>query len=186
MSAENIIRRIRDDAEKEIRQILKDAEKQADVLIARARENTQQEAEHILSVGKTQSENTKKILVSKALQDIKRNLLNARENLIDDCFTRAMQQLSTLQGDEYKTIISRFIKNGTKTLGEKCTVLISRDLDREIAKKEGVPVIGTIHGSGGIMLRSEDGKITIDNTFEGILKRKKDEIRIKVGKILFP
>jgi len=30
-----------------------------------------------------------------------------------------------------------------------------------------------------------DGKITLNHTFDGILKREKDKIRIKVGKMLF-
>jgi len=49
-----------------------------------------------------------------------------------------------------------------------------------------VAVQETIHAIGGIILHSADGRITVDNTFEGLLNRKKDEIRIHVGKLLFP
>jgi len=47
-------------------------------------------------------------------------------------------------------------------------------------------VKGSIDASGGFRLISEKGTITIDNTFEGILTRKKQEIRVHVGNILFP
>ena len=49
----------------------------------------------------------------------------------------------------------------------------------------GLKVTGAVEASGGVILKSSDGGITLDNTFEGILKRKKNEIRIKVGKLLF-
>ena len=61
----------------------------------------------------------------------------------------------------------------------------SKPLDKEIAKKHNIPVQGTIESCGGIKLISENGSITIDYTFEGILKRKKQDIRILVGNILF-
>jgi len=46
-------------------------------------------------------------------------------------------------------------------------------------------VIGTIEASGGILLKSGNGRITLDHTFDGILKRERNQIRIKVGKLLF-
>jgi vacuolar-type H+-ATPase subunit E/Vma4 len=87
-----------------------------------------------------------------------------------------------LHEEEYKNTVRRLMKEGYKKLGE-CTVIASREIDREIAKDLGLQVSGYIEVSGGILLKSKDGKV-IDNTFEGILKRKKDEIRIEVGKLL--
>ena len=53
------------------------------------------------------------------------------------------------------------------------------------AKNLGLKITGNVDASGGIILTSGDGQITLDNTFDGILERKKDRIRIKVGKLLF-
>jgi len=63
--------------------------------------------------------------------------------------------------------------------------IVSKDEDKEIAKNLGLKVTGNVDASGGIILTSGDGQITLDNTFDGILERKKDRIRIKVGKLLF-
>ena len=38
---------------------------------------------------------------------------------------------------------------------------------------------------GGVTLVSKDGKIRIDNTFDGILERLRDDIRIGTARILF-
>ncbi|MCJ7697737.1 MAG: V-type ATP synthase subunit E, partial [Thermoplasmata archaeon] len=110
---------------------------------------------------------------------------NVKEHIIDECFTQAFQRLSEIPDDHYKDIITQLINEGKKKLGDSCVAIISGERDGEIAKMEKVPVKGIIAASGGVILQSEDGKIAIDNTFEGILKRKRNTIRIEVGQLLF-
>ncbi|HID25744.1 MAG TPA: V-type ATP synthase subunit E, partial [Thermoplasmata archaeon] len=38
---------------------------------------------------------------------------------------------------------------------------------------------------GGVIMKSRDGRVTVDNTFEGVLKRKENEIRTEIGTLLF-
>jgi len=185
MSAEKIIIRIHDDSEKQISQIIKKAENNAEELIQTAKKEAQQEAERILAMGKIQSENIKQIHISKAYQEARREASNVKEHIIDECFTLAFQRLSEIPDDRYNTIITQLMREGKKKLGSSCGVVISGERDREIAKMEKVPVKGIIAASGGVILQSEDGKIAIDNTFEGILKRKRNTIRIEVGQLLF-
>jgi len=195
MSAEKIIEQIKTDASKEVKEILKEAEKQAKEIINEAKKETNAEAEKILADGKKQSENHKKILVSQANQDAKKEIMAAKEKIIEECFVKAHHILSTLKETEYKNMVRKLMTDGVKKLGGKCdgvkklggkcTVIVSRDIDKQIAKDLHFEVIGNIEASGGIMLKSGDGRITLDHTFDGILKREKDQIRIKVGKLLF-
>jgi len=185
MTAEKIIERIKKDSEKEINQILKEAEEQAAGIINDAKKEAEQEAEKIISNGKIQSENIQKILVSKANQDAKRETMNAREEIIEQCFTKAHHKLSTLNEAEYKKIVTKLMKDGCDKIEGECNALVSRDIDREIAENTGVKIIGTIETAGGVIIKSSGERITLDYTFDGILKRKKDEIRRKVGKLFF-
>jgi len=185
MSVEKIIQQIKKDSEKEIKQFLKDANSQAKEIINHAKKEAETEAGKIISDGKKQSENHQKILVSKVNQDTKREIMKAREKIIDECFIKAQHGLSILKQERYEKIISKFIGNGKKKLGENCTVKVSRNIDKNIADKFGLTVSGNIESSGGVILISADGRITLNYTFEDILKREKDKIRIKVGKLLF-
>ena len=185
MSAEKIIKQISADSQKEIRQIKKDAEKQVKTILDDAKKQAQTEAETILADGKKQSENVKKILISQASQDAKRNVMNAQEKVIQECFVKAHHSLSILPETKYKEIVTKLMQDGQKKLGPKCTVLVGRDYDKDIANKLGIPVSGTIEPCGGIILKSEDGRIILDHTFDGILRREKERMRIKVGKLLF-
>lgn len=185
MTAEKILERIKKDSEKEINQILKEAEKQTKGIIDNAKKEAKVESEKILSTGKSQAENIKKILVSKANQDAKRDIMNARETIIEECFEKAHQKLSTLKEGEYKKIVTKLIEAGKKKLDGQCTIVVSNEIDKKIAKSMGLKVTGDLKASGGVILKSSGGEISLDNSFEGILKRRKDEIRIKVGMQLF-
>jgi len=185
MSAEKIIDQIKKDASKEVNEIKKEADKQIKNIINESKEQAIIEAEKILAIGNEQSENQKKILISQANQDAKRENMNAREKLIEECFVKAHHKLSTFKPIEYKNIVRKLITDGVKKLGGKCTVIVSRDLDKEITKDLHLEVIGTVESSGGVILKSRYGRVTLDHTFDGILKREKEQIRIKVGKLLF-
>ncbi|HDQ15670.1 MAG TPA: hypothetical protein ENN45_01255 [Bacteroidetes bacterium] len=185
MSAEKIIQQIEKDSEKEIKEIIKEAEKQAKDILDSAKKEAKLDAEKILTNGKNQSENIKRILISKANQDNKKETMNTREKIIDECFVKAHHELSILKGEKYEKLVKRLMQNGYKKIGSNCVVHTSKDEDKKIAKEIGIPVGGTIESAGGIILRSKDGRITLDYTFNGILKREKDKLRIKVGKLLF-
>jgi vacuolar-type H+-ATPase subunit E/Vma4 len=186
MSTEKIIERIQNDAQKQIQQIIDDAEKQSRMIVEEAKAEAEKEAKSILRSEQLESENTKKIMVSKATQDVRKDMMNAKEEIIEHCFTQAMQSLASFPDDQYQKLILRLLQTGKKRLGANATMTVSRAIDREIAKQEGIPIQGTVKSIGGIIFQSHDGKITIDNTFERILSRKKDELRIHVGKLLFP
>jgi len=185
MSAEKIIKRIKKDAEKEVKNILKEAEKQAAKIQDDTKKQVKTEVEKILRDGKKQCENIKKILISKANQDVKREIIKAQEKIIEECFNKAYQKLFSLPEKKYADMVTRLIKKSCAELGRQCLITISRDIDRKIAEKLGIKVEGQVKASGGVILKSADGKITIDNTFDSILKRRKDELRTQVGKILF-
>jgi vacuolar-type H+-ATPase subunit E/Vma4 len=185
MSAEKIIQQIKKDSDKEIKTILKKAETQAKEIIDSAIIEAEIEGKKIVSNGNIQSENIKRVLVSKANQDYKKEIMIAKEKIIDECFTKAHHKLSILKGQEYEKIVRKLIKNGYNKLGSKCSALISRDIDEKIAKEYNVSVSGKVESSGGVILKSGDERVILNHTFDGILKREKDRIRIKVGKILF-
>jgi len=105
MTAEKIIERIKKDSEIEINQILKEAEKQAASIIEDSKKEARLESEKIISDGKQQAENIKKIIISKASQDTNKVIMNEREKIIEECFTKAHHKLSTLNETEYKNIV---------------------------------------------------------------------------------
>ena len=185
MSSENLIKRIEEESAQEIKQIQQQAKKQAHEIIKEAQAAAKLKADHLLEQGKQHSDNVQKILISKAHQDVNRKLMNVKEAIIEECFQQAHTKLAELKTAEYRNIASVLLKQGSQRLQNPGSVIVSRNEDKDIAKKHALTVAGTQQTIGGMIIQSKDGKLTIDNTFEGILQRKKHEIRTEVGKILF-
>lgn len=185
MSAEKIIEEIKKHSEKEIKEIKNESDKKKKEIIEQAKKEGRKKAETIKEEGRKEAENTKKILISQANQEASRKKMQAREEIIVKCFIEAETKLSNIKGKEYQEIVENLIKNSMKKISGDKIVYISREEDGEIADNFDLEVAGKIESIGGVVISSSDGKITIDNTFEGIIKREKSEIRNKVGKILF-
>jgi V/A-type H+-transporting ATPase subunit E len=185
MSSSNLIKRIEEESNREIKKIQQQAKKEADKILKEEKKRAQLRTDYILERGNNQSENQKKILISKTHQEVNRKLMNAKEAIIDDCFKQAHKKLADLNANQYKKIAATLLKQGTERIQNPGSVIISRSEDKDIAKKHGLKVTDTGNTIGGMIIQSKDGKLTIDNTFEGILQRKKHEIRTEVGKILF-
>jgi V/A-type H+-transporting ATPase subunit E len=128
------------------------------------------------------------IHLSEARRVARRITLGAKEELIDECFSKAKEQLRSLTGEEYKNVLVQLIKDSLPLIGESGTVKLTREEDKSILSS--FPNLtqkpGLVQGLGGIILESSDGKIVVDNTFDAILERKKEDIRTEVAKILFP
>ena len=185
MSLEKIIDQINLDAQKEINQILKEANIQADKILKDSIVKAEIQSKEIIFNGEKKCDSIKKIIISKENQNAKKIISRMKEEIIELCFDKSHIKLKQLNYKDYEKLVNRFIEEGIKKIGDKSIVKISKDIDKKIAQNFGLKVIGNTNSIGGIILISRDGKITLDNTFEGIIKREKDRIRIKVGKILF-
>jgi vacuolar-type H+-ATPase subunit E/Vma4 len=185
MSAEQIIARIKHDADQEVQQIKNEAKQEAEAIKQRIIEEAEQEASDLIEQGKKNSENKRRIILSKAHKQAKDEIMNAKEDIISDCFTTAKERLVDLSDTEYKTLIDTLITQAKTQIPGTAQVYVSSDRDKPIVKNHDLKILGSINAIGGIILVSEDQQVTIDNTFEGILKREQNAIRIKVGNILF-
>ncbi len=185
MTVEKIIKKIREDASETVKQIIGEAEEKAKEIIEEAKKEAKIEAEKIIEDGKKQGENIRRIHISKANQEAQRKIMAVKEEYIERCFKEALEKLHKLSSKEYKDTVGILIEGAKKSIDGNIVAYISRDEDEEILKNYDIPVKGRIKATGGVIIQSEDGSKRIDNTFEGILSRRKPVIRTIIGKILF-
>lgn len=101
---------------------------------------------------------------------------------------------------DYVSILQNLIVNAGSALGGgTLDVILNKkdasrsieinELEKRIADKTGNKTRLTISkqqtNKVGVILRTKDGKIFVDNTFEAILKRRQRELRLKIAKTLF-
>jgi V/A-type H+-transporting ATPase subunit E len=100
--------------------------------------------------------------------------------------------------DEYHQVLRRYLAEAARVMpeGDLIAELRPHDLDdirplwdslvEQAAPGRKVSLAPlSAHASGGMMIRSEDGSLRVDNTFEGRLARMEDEVLGLIKKKLF-
>lgn len=188
MTIENIIRKIQSETSAEVTKIINDAQQQAKELVAEANKSFTEKQAQIESQGKKRVTIIRNIHLSEARRTARRTELSAKEEIINQCFQQASEKLRALTGVEYKKVMDRLISESMELIGDKGVVTLTREEDKTILSSYPNLKIkdSIVPGLGGLIIESADGKIIVDNTFNAIVERKKEDIRTEVANILYP
>ncbi len=194
---DKIIARIEEDAKAEVERILKDARTKAEEIRKEAEIKARARREEIVSRGRREAEQERARIVANAKLRARKALLDAKEEVIREAFTRAEKALAEVaKGERYPEILKRLILEAIETIGgdvevvarEEDKKILSRSFLQEVAREAKVKVTladDTISSIGGVVVRSRDGRTEVDNTFETRLERIKGELRSSVARVLF-
>lgn len=176
-------------AEETEKKILEDAE-------SRAKEN----AEKIVLNGRQLGEKEKQKILSTAEMQAKKVVLNSKEALIKKTFLKAREEFNELKKTEkYKDIlIKQIISSILELEGKEFTVEVYEGeglkLTKELVQRMGketkrrglkLTLNEVSEDLGGVIVREKEGKVSVDNTFDSILDRKRNDIRVRISEILF-
>ena len=197
---------ILEEAKKSATSILQKAKKSAEDTVEKQKQRGAQRANEAAEIllKKAESEAELNKLNSIANSKIKANwvILSKKETWIDNVLNEAKNELKILtQSKKYLPILEKLITEAVVILGGKeLEVLLNEqdsalplkleDLAKEIGEKtnfktklrlskEKLEVIG------GAIIRTANGKVLMDNTFDDILRRREKELRSEIAKILF-
>lgn len=195
--AEKIKSRILEEARLLAESNVKHAEEEATNILKAASNDAEAKRKQILDKAELEAVEVKKRLIAIAELEGRKQKLKAKQEVIDEAFDLALQKLNNLPDIEYQSIIGKMIANAIET-GTEEVLLSSKDKQRlspsfidEINKKLSEKgVAGNIRISdetrninGGFILKS--GDIEINNSFESIIRMKRDDIEAEVIKNLF-
>ena len=194
-------------------QILSQAQEQATRTLDRARRVSErdmvyarEEAEEIRSGHKAEVsplvEAEKRKYIASAEMEARRKLLERKEQLVSRIFTEAEDRLEELRGtDTYVDIVSGLIEEGVASIGGDAIVEYGKK-DRDVFTPEAMSLmedrVAKFLGktlqvqfrhvgdnvSAGVVIRSKDGRIVVDNSFSGRLNRLRGELRGEVSEML--
>jgi V/A-type H+-transporting ATPase subunit E len=186
---DKIIEKIKNESEATIKEILDSANNEVKSIRKRDEKETRKMVEKIEQEYEKEAVVIRNTIISGAKIESKRIQLYAREDIINECFRRSEKKLANMEGKEYEKFLNRSIREGFDVVG-KNAVAGSAEKDSGIVKKiASVLNIAVdekgLATAGGVVIKSKDGKIRVDNTFEGILSRNKDVLRKDVAEILF-
>ncbi|MFH0971295.1 MAG: V-type ATP synthase subunit E [Candidatus Micrarchaeota archaeon] len=148
----------------EARRIKEDAKKE----LQRRREAAQKEAEEFVEI--------EKMRIPAARLKAKRILQDAKYQMVSEAlgFTAQLLEKKTSNKREYEKLLEQLIGEGIRHLGTKQVVIMVRKQDIAFAKKFGKTA--ELDCAGGAIICSEDGRMRINNTFEALLEKNKEEL----------
>ena len=187
---EQVFAEIKESVEKEAEQLVRRAKRVADREIQHAKE----EAVSILNSSRKVTEKEAKLHAERAVArikaDVKKQQLEQQQEFIQEIFDVALLKLKTLpRDDKYAKWIKALLNAGLSQIPNGNGIIFCNEKDIEIIKKlipstkaklseKNIPI------SGGIIVKSQDGRLTIDCSAEAEMRRAKEELRDEVLKKL--
>lgn len=194
------------EAQKSAEHIIHNAQKSAEEMQEKQRQLGVQRANESarLLLKKAGSEVEVNKLSNMANAQIKANwvVLSKKETWIDNVLNEAKNELKILtRSKKYLPILETLIiEAGVTSGGKELEVLLNEqdltlplkldNLAKEISEKTGLKTKLRLSKEkakviGGAIVRTADGKVIMDNTFDDILMRREKDLRSKIAEILF-
>lgn len=193
---DRIISRISEDADREVDQIRTEAQQEADRILNDGRMAAEAEYQRIIEHGEREIREITSQIYSQARIVARNNVRTEKEKGIRRCFAEAEKALQYLtQTKEYERVLHSFIREGIREIGTRDVSIISTERDRPIIEKiltrfEGPDINPCVSHecaitTGGVIIRSSSGTLSIDNTFEARTERMKKHLIFDISKILY-
>ena len=126
---EKITQRMEDDAQREINEVLTTARTQADEITRRCREQADKESAAIVARGESAAAEREKRLESMAEMESRKLVLAAKQEVLDEAFTMALEKLCTLPDEEYIELLAALAVKAARTGREK-VIFSQKDRNR--------------------------------------------------------
>jgi vacuolar-type H+-ATPase subunit E/Vma4 len=197
---------ILEEAKKSAEHIIQEAQKSAEETLEKQRQLGVQKANESaqLVFKKAESEVELNKLRSMANAKIKANwvILSKKESWIDNVLKEAKNKLKTLtQSKKYLPILEKLIiEAGIMLGGKELEVSLNEqdsalplkldDLAKKISERTGFETKLRLSEEkpkviGGAIVKTANGKVIMDNTFDDILRRREKDLLSEIAKILF-
>ena len=199
-----IIDRILKDAREEAETIVKDAQKSAETIIEKQRQSARHSAEKEAYSLLKRAENDADIIRGKVATDIKRRagwiVLSEKNRLITNVLNEVKKRLVNLKkSEEYVPVLEKLIVDAGTVLGggmlevvlneNDSTLVKLNKLEKKISDRSSVDTQLKFSEQKitavGVIVKTVDDRIFVDNTFEVILSRRERKLRLKIAQILF-
>lgn len=193
---DKIAAKITADSQTEITEILAAAKKEAAEIAERYSVLAQGEKDKILALGRDEVKEIARRGDSAAEQEMKKQLLATKQNLITKAFDLALAQLLSLPEQDYIALLAGLAAKASSK-GDEEIILSAKDSslgEQVLAKanelvtksgKEGGLTLSETKGSfnGGLLLKS--GDVEVNCTLDTLMRLSKEDLALDVADALF-
>lgn len=195
---EAIANEVISDVQKEAEAAISAAENEAKETLRAAKEQADRVYREILVEANRKAEAEKRKIASVTEVDLRNQLLQVKEDLVDEAFQKVIVKLKEFtQTPDYPSFLLKLVKDIARQMDQaslevevnaKDQAILTADALKKISQKTGVKLKlsqSTSSYIGGCKVQSEDGRIVYDGTLDNRLAVLKPELRAKIAKSLF-
>lgn len=191
---EKIIDRISGDAQREVDDVLAQARAEADKILSQYQAQAQAEADDILTRGEKAAVERGERLASVAQLECRKDVLRAKQEVIEEAFQLAMDKLTQLPQEAYVSLLADLAVEASSKGNEK---LIFSVADRaRVGKAVVVAANEKLGDKGQLTLAQEtrpmqggfilsDGAVEVNCTFETLVRLQRGTLSTQVAGVLF-
>jgi V/A-type H+-transporting ATPase subunit E len=197
MALDDILRKIKADAQAEADAILSAAHAERERVLQEAGRRAQAAAQRIEATGRTRADEAKRKDLATANVEVRRIVLEAKRQVLNEVFERALDRLGDLPDGEYRELLAGLAAQGALS-GSEQIVVSQRDRERlgdgfpamvnQLLQARGLP--GNLSYSqrtralrGGLVLSA--GDIEMNMSFERTLASLRESLEPEVATTLF-
>jgi len=189
------------EAKEKAAEVIRAAKREAATMLDAARLGAKEEEEHKLKEALARGKQVYEEVMAKGRMRVKKDMLQKKEGLIGDVVKEAEERLRAhVASKRYKEDLARIALGACRKLGSGDVVLRANRRDLKLLEpfkeqmarelRGGEKIVNISFGEpiqviGGVRVASLDGKVEIDETFEGRMRREFEVLRVKVAKVLF-
>lgn len=198
MGVDKIVSKIEADTEEKIEEIKANADKRIADMREEYKEREEEKRKKTLEEAREEEEAIESRKIADARIKSRREIMSAREELINEAFSKGYERLKEItKTDEYRETLKNLIKESALGIGGGDLVVLTNERSKEIIDDEMLKEISdrtkanitlgdeTVDCSGGAIVKTADGRMMVDNTFESRMKRYRDVLRPEISKLLF-
>ena len=195
---EKITARIIEDAEREIAAMQQETEEEVNTLLAQAQTEAEQESMELLIRGRRAAEERRERLSSSADMECRKLELAAKQELLQQSFDAALEELCALPQERNVTLLSALAVEASSS-GRERMILSARDADRlgEDIVKAANAALQKAGRRGELTLSQEtrpipggfilaEGDVELNCAFDTLIQLQREKLEKEVAAILFP
>jgi len=189
---DNILRRIREDAQREMDAMQQEALEKREAILAHGREQAQRQLSQGRQKNAQLAENRKTRLVSAANMESRQILLHNKQKYIDEAFTLAHKRIEALPWADYAEYLAQWIADAAET-GTEAIILSPRNrekmgqlvVERANALREGgaFTLSAETRDIQGVILRR--GSVEINGSLDYRFRLLRERLATEVAQVLF-
>jgi V/A-type H+-transporting ATPase subunit E len=191
---ERITNQITEDVRQETAQIEAQAKKDAEGIMARYEAQAAKESAEIVARGHKAADERVERLGSVARLEAKKVILAAKQEMVGEAFTLALEKLCTLPEEEYVALLAKLAAGAAKT-GREQVILSQKDRTRFgkqvvtranelLGAKGGLKLSEEVRPlKGGLVLQGD--RVEVNCSFETLVRLQREETAASVAQVLF-